>query len=132
VNQFDEREIDETSCAYRQLVGVDRHETFTVSASINVVGTATYAGRYRLDGSLCQFQISASATTSVAMTAGTSYFSLPVEAAGIGGVATMVNTSTNIAVGTCAIDVTNSRVYPPSQAASAATFAICGYYERAQ
>lgn len=132
MNQFDDKDIDETSCAYRQLVGLDRYDSFTVSASITVVGTPTYVGRYRFNGSECQFQISLGATTSVATTAGTSYFNLPVAAKGIGGVATMVNTSTNVAVGVCAIDITNSRVYPPSQAASAATFAICGYYERAQ
>jgi hypothetical protein len=129
VNAFDDANIDQTSCAYNQLLGLDRFESFTVSASITVVGTPTYVGRYRRNGSVCEFQISAVATTSVAMTAGTSYFNLPTGAKGIGGVATMVNTSTNVAVGACAIDVTNGRVYPPAQAASAATFAICGQYE---
>jgi hypothetical protein len=129
VNVFDDQTIDQASCAYRELLGADRFESFTVSASITVVGTPTYVGRYRRHGSVCDFQLSAVATTSVAMTEGTSYFKLPIAAKGIGGFATMVNTSTNVAVGACAFDVTNSRVYPPAQAASAATFAICGQYE---
>lgn len=129
MNPFDNQEIARESFAYRDLLGVDRWEDFTVSASITVVGTPTYTGRFRIVGRQCFFQISAVATTSIATTAGTSYFALPRTAKGIGGVATMTDDTTNVAVGVCHIDVANSRVYPPSQAASADTFTICGQYE---
>lgn len=130
MNAFDEIDIDQTSCAYRQLTGLDRFESFTVSASVTAVGTPTYVGRYRIDGALCHFAISAAPGTSIATTAGTSFFNLPVPAKGLGGIATMTNTSTNIAVGTCAINVSASRVYPPTQAATSSTLVVAGWYER--
>jgi hypothetical protein len=120
---------DRTSFAYRDLFSQDRWDEFTVSASLTLVGAATYAGRYRIVGKQCFFQISAVASTSIATTAGTSYFSLPIAAKGIGGVATMTNDTTNIAVGACHVDVANSRVYPPTQAASGNTFNVCGWFE---
>ena len=45
------------------------------------------------------------------------------------GIATMTNDTTNIAVGTCHIDVSTSRCYLPTQAASGNTFNIFGSYE---
>jgi hypothetical protein len=93
------------------------------------VGTAVYTGRQRVVGKQCFFQVKVVPDTSVATTAGTSYITLPITAAGLGGVATMTNDTTNIAVGTCHIDVANSRVYPPSQVASADTFMVAGWYE---
>jgi hypothetical protein len=48
---------------------------------------------------------------------------------GIAGDATMTNRTTNVAVGVCVIDVTNSRCYIPAQAASGNSFNICGRYE---
>lgn len=129
MNAFDDLQIDYTSFAYRDLLSQDLWQSFTVSASITVVGTATYTGRYRMVGRQCFFQISAVSTVSVATTAGTSYFALPVTAGGLGGVATMTNDTTDIAVGVCHIDVTNSRVYPPTQAASANTFIVSGWFE---
>ena len=129
MNAFDNVPIDQRSFSYRDLLSVDQWETFTVSASLTVVGTPTYAGSYRVVGKQCFFQISAVSSTSIATTAGTSYFSLPIAAKGIGGVATMTNDTTNIAVGVCHIDVANSRVYPPSQAASGNTFIVAGWYE---
>lgn len=129
MNQFDNINIDPQSGAYRDLVGKDRWESFTPSASLTVVGTPTYTGRYRITGKLCHFQISAVSSTSIASTAGTHYFALPVTAKGLGGCATMSNDTTNIAVGTCHVDVSNSRVYLPTQSASGNTFTVCGWYE---
>jgi hypothetical protein len=120
---------DVKSFSFRDLRGQDRWETFTVSASLTEVGTAVYTGRHRVVGKQCFFQIQVVPDTSVATTAGTSYITLPITAAGLGGVATMANDTTNIAVGTCHIDVANSRVYPPSQVASADTFMVAGWYE---
>ena len=121
--------VDTGSFAYRDITGQDKWQSFTVSASVTVVGTPTYTGRFRIVGRSCFFQISAVSDTSIATTAGTSYFDLPIAAKGIGGMATMTNDSTNVAVGVCHIDVANSRVYPPTQAASGNTFTICGNYE---
>ena len=128
-NDLDGKLLDKTGFAYRDLTGQDVWQAFTPTASITVVGTPTYTGRFRLVGRSCQFQISLVSTTSVATTAGTSYFALPVTAKGIGGIATMSNGTTDIAVGVCHVDVATSRVYPPTQAASANTFVICGQYE---
>ena len=129
MNQFDELEIDTTSFSYRDLLAQDVWSPFTVSASLTVVGTPTYTGRYRTVGRSCEFQVSLVSSTSIATTAGTHYVALPIAAKGIGGVVTMYNKNTNIAVGTGGIDVTNSRAYLPSQAASGNTFAVAGRYE---
>jgi hypothetical protein len=128
-NDFDDMPVDRRSFAYRDLLSQDRWESFTVSASLTVVGTPTYSGRFRVVGRQCFFQVSAVSTTSIATTAGTSYFALPMTANGIGGVATMTNDTTNIAVGVCHVDVSTSRVYPPTQVASGNTFVVAGWYE---
>jgi hypothetical protein len=120
---------DIRSFSFRDLAGQDRWESFTVSASLTEVGTAVYTGRQRVVGRQCFFQVKVVPDTSVATTAGTSYITLPITAAGLGGVATMTNDTTNIAVGTCHIDVANSRVYPPAQVASGNTFIVAGWYE---
>jgi hypothetical protein len=129
VNAFDAVLIDPRSFAYRDLLSIDRWESFTVSASITVVGTATYSGRYRVVGRQCFFQISAVSTTSIETTAGTSYFALPIAAKGITGMAVFTNDTTNIAVGVCHVDVSTSRVYLPTQGASGNTFTASGWYE---
>lgn len=129
MNLLDDVQIDTKSFAYRDLLSIDLWDTFTVSASITLVGAATYVGRYRIVGRQCFFQISAVAATSIETTAGTSYFTLPIAAKGIGGIATMTNDTTNIAVGVCHIDVATSRCYVPTQGASDNTFHVCGYYE---
>lgn len=130
MNAFDDQVIDQNSFAYRDLLGIDRWLPFTVSASLTVVGTPTYTGRYRVVGKQCYFQISAVSSTSIASTAGTHYFALPVTPAkGIGGVATMTNDTTNIAVGVCHIDASTGRCYVPTQGASGNTFNVCGWYE---
>lgn len=131
MNYFDGKTIDEKSFALRDTLGIDRWESFTVTASLTLVGTATYVGRYRFVGKKCEFQISAVASTSIASTAGTHYFQLPTDAKGIGGQATMTNATTKIAVGNCHIDnsVSPARAYVPTQAASGNAFHVCGWYE---
>lgn len=129
MNVFDGVQIHQAGFAYRDLLDVDQWDAFAPTASLTLVGTPTYTGRFRIVGKQCFFQISAVSSTSIASTAGTHYFDLPITAKGIGGVATMTNDTTNIAVGTCHIDVTNSRCYVPSQAASGNIFNICGWYE---
>lgn len=122
---------NQSGFAYRDLLGIDRWEPFTVSASLVVVGTPTYVGRYRIVGKQCEFQVSLVASTSIATTAGTHYITLPIIANGLSGIATMTNDTTNIAVGICHIDVATSRCYVPTLVASGDTFTICGSFERA-
>lgn len=129
MNAFDNLQIDQTGFSYRDLLAQDHWDTFTVSASITVVGDATYAGRVRFVGKQAFFQVAAIASTSIETTAGTSYITLPRQAVGIGGVATMTNNTTNIAVGTCHIDVATSRCYLPTQGPSGDSFTVNGWYE---
>lgn len=134
MNYFDDQTIDEKSFALRDLLGIDRWDPFTVSASLTVVGTPTYTGRFRFVGKQCFFQIRAVSSTSIAATAGTHYFSLPTVAKGLGGQATMTDATTKIAVGDCHIDTsqtppTPGRVYVPTLIASGDTFIVAGWYE---
>lgn len=116
--------------AYRDLLGQDRWETFTPTfTSLTVVGATSYTGRYRAVGRMVYFQVQLSAATSIASTAGTTYMTLPVTAAGIAGCAVMSNETTDIAVGNCHIDPTNSRCYLPTQGASGHVYKVAGWYE---
>jgi hypothetical protein len=122
--------VDERSFAYRDLTSQDRWESFTPTfGSLTVIGATTYTGRYRIEGKLLRFQVQFSAATSIESTAGTDYLTLPVTAKGVAGMAVMTNDTTDIAVGTCHIDVTNSRCYLPTQGASGNTFTLAGWYE---
>lgn len=130
MNPFDNQQIDGTSFAWRDLIGQDRWESFTVVfGALTVVGATSYTGRLRKVGRSCEFQVTFSAATSIASVAGTDYLTLPITAKGLAGIATMTNDTTNVAVGVCHIDVTNSRCYLPAQVASGNTFTVCGSYE---
>lgn len=129
MNVFDDTPIDQTSFSYRDLLGQDLWSAFTVAATLTVVGTPTYTGRYRFVGRQCFFQIALVSTTSIASTAGTHYVNLPTAAKGLAGVATMTNNTTKVAVGVCHIDVATSRCYLPAQAASGETFTVAGWFE---
>ena len=116
----------------RDLDGMDRWETFTpVFGSLTVVGATNYTGRLRIVGRSVMFQVRFSAATSVASTAGTDYLNLPIAAnpGGLAGFASMQNSTTNVAAGNCAIDVTNSRAYLPAIAATPNVFRLFGMYE---
>lgn len=129
MNALDNQTLNQGGFSYRDILGRDRFEPFNVTGVLTLVGAATYIGRFRLQGRSCDFQISAVAVTSIATTAGTSYFDLPMPAGGIAGLAVMTNETTNIAVGLCHIDVSTSRCYLPSQVASGNTFTVCGSFE---
>jgi len=129
---LDESEINKTGFTWRDLFGKDRWESFTPTfGSLTVVGATTYYGRVRVIGKQVFFQVQFAAATSIASTAGTDYLTLPITAnsQGLAGLATMTNDTTNIAVGTCHLDVATSRCYLPTQVASANTFTIAGWYE---
>jgi hypothetical protein len=128
-NDFDNTPIDRKSFSYRDLLGQDLWDSFTVAVSLAVVGTPTYVGRYRIVGAQCFFQVTLVATTSIASTAGTHYVTLPIAAKGLAGDAAMTNRTGLIAVGTCHIDVATSRAYLPAQVASGDTFQVAGWYE---
>lgn len=122
--------FDDKSFAWRDLVGQDKWLDWTpVFGSLTVVGATSYSGRYRVIGKSLQFQVKFSAATSIASTAGTDYLNLPIPANGYTGIAVMTNDTTNIAVGLCHLDVSTSRCYLPTQAASGNTFNLCGSYE---
>ncbi len=96
----------------------------------NDVGTPTVTGRKCQVGNICYFQVKIVPATTVASVAGTSYIALPIAAgaSGIGGAAKMDDITTMINVGSGVIDVANSRVYVPTQNATADGLAISWYY----
>lgn len=122
---------DLESFAWLNMVGVDAWTPFTVAVtSMTVLGTPTYTGRYRAIGRKIEFQISLISTVSIASTAGTTYIALPVTPAkGLAGWGSMQNQTTNVAVGACVVNITNSRIYLPALVASGNTFALFGEYE---
>jgi type II secretory pathway pseudopilin PulG len=130
MNALENVTINEKGFAFRDLLDVDRWESFTpMFGSLTVVGATSYTGRFRTVGRQCEFQVQFSAATSVASIAGTDYLTLPITAKGVAGGAVMTNDTTNIAVGNCHIDVATSRCYLPTQAASGNVFNLCGSYE---
>jgi hypothetical protein len=130
LNLLDDIEVDRRGFAWRDLLSQDQWSAFTpVFGSLTVIGATTYSGRFRIVGRSVQFQVSFQAATSVASTAGTDYFTLPIAALGTSGEAVMTNQTTKIAVGLCHIDVAASRCYLPTQAASGNTFTLAGWYE---
>ena len=129
-NIFDDKQIDQKAFSYRDLLSLDRWESFTpVFGSLTVIGATTYTGRYRIIGRSVQFQVQFSAVTSIASVAGTDYLNLPIAAKGLSGMATMSNDTSNVAVGVCHVDVATSRCYLPTQTASANVFQLAGWYE---
>ena len=130
MNKLDGIAIDWGGFAARDLQGQDVWATFTpVFGALTVVGATNYSGRMRFVGRSCFFQVQFSAATSIASTAGVDYLTLPFTAKGLSGHAVMTNDTTNIAVGTCHIDVATSRCYLPTQAASGNVFNIAGWVE---
>lgn len=130
MNPFDDVEIDKTSFAYRDLKKLDRWVAFTPTfTSLTVVGATNYTGRVRVVGKQAFLQAQISAATSIASTAGTTYMTLPITAKGLSGAGTMQNLTTNVSVGNCVIDATNSRLYIPTQTASGNTFSLTAWWE---
>lgn len=127
-NFFNDLDIDEKSFALRDLLDLDRWDSFTVSTNVSTVGTPLFVGRYRLVGRECQFQAQLSAGTSIATTTGVHYFQLPTTARGLAGEAVMTNTSTN-AGSACGLNVSTSRCYLPTQTPTAGVLAVAGRYE---
>lgn len=122
--------VNKGGFAWRDLLGQDKWTVFTpVFGALTIVGGTSYAGRLRVAGRQCFFQVQFSAATSIASTAGTDYLTLPLTAKGFSGFATMTNDTSNIAVGLCHIDVATSRCYLPTLVASGNVFNLAGAYE---
>ncbi len=122
---------DNDSFSWHDLYGDEKWLAFTpVFTSLTVVGATAYLGRYRFVGRKVEFQVQFSAATSVASVAGTTYLALPITPAnGLAGMAVETDVTTNIAVGVCHIDVTNSRCYTPTKTATSDVLTISGWYE---
>lgn len=136
--------VNKAGFAFRSLMGQDQYAKRTEAdvsfaaqfPAITLVGTGSYTLRWRDVGKACQFEIEFKSTTTVASTAGISYFILPIRSFdsvslqpyGKGGIAQMSNVTTNVAVGLCVIDLVNAQCYLPTQAASGNTFQVSGWY----
>jgi hypothetical protein len=130
VNLLDDPMTKATSFAYLNIIGQDQWDAFTpVFGSLTVVGATIYVGRLRIIGRSVEGQVKFSAATSIASVAGTDYLTLPIAAGGIAGLGVMTNDTTNISTGLCHLDVTTSRLYLPTQVASANTFNLYFTYE---
>ena len=122
--------VDEKSFAYRDITDQDRWESFTPSfTSLEASGTTSYSGRLRIVGASLQFQATLRASTAIRSSAGEAFMVLPITAQGLSGIATMTNDTSNVAAGTCHIDVATSRAYLPTLVASANTFTVAGWFE---
>jgi hypothetical protein len=131
INFFDDVRISQQSFSYGDLTGTDKWNIWTpVRSGWTDVGSPTVSGQFHIVGRQVFIQVKIVPGTTVATTAGTSYISLPIPAAGIGGDGSMVNVTTLVAVGACAIDVTMSRIYVPTQAATGNTLTVSGWYQR--
>lgn len=95
------------------------------------VGTPTVVARYCQVGNVIHFQVKITPATTTATTAGTSYISLPVAmgASSLAGDGSLMDNTTFISVGPCVFNPANSRCYVPSQAATADTLTIAGWFE---
>ena len=94
------------------------------------VGAPTVSAVFERVGGLVFFEIKVTPATSVATTAGTSYFSFPVpaSASALAGEASMMNITTLVSVGVCAMDMANSRCYVPTQLATGNVLTTAGWY----
>ena len=115
--------------AWRDLLGQDKWIAFDPAfGSLTVIGATTYSGMLRIVGRSVSFNVSFSAATSIASTAGTDYLTLPITGVGgASGMAIMTNANTNIAVGSCHIEP--GKCFLPTQAASGNTFRLSGQYQ---
>lgn len=93
------------------------------------VGAPTVTARYSQIKNVCYVQVKVVPNTSVATTAGTSYIDLPLPAFGFTGTGGMSDLTTFIGIGDCVVDAATSRVYVPTQLATADTLAVACWFE---
>ncbi len=130
MNAFDEVQVAQQSFSYLDLTGRTKWNEWTPTRTgWTDVGTPTVLARFMRVGAMVMFQIRVVPDTSVATTAGTSYITLPITARGLGGDGSMYNATALTGIGVCAFDVSNSRVYVPSQIATGNTVIVAGFYE---
>ena len=130
MNELDDLKLEHESFSFLNIQGRDKWDTFDpVFGSLTVIGATSYSGRYRFIGRKCEFQVKFSAATSIASTAGTDYLTSPFTMTGLSGMATMTNVTANTPVGVCTVNVSESRIYLPTQVASGNTFNLAGWFE---
>lgn len=115
-----------------QSLDVDTWVAFTPTfTGLTSVGSPTITGRYISKSGLIFVQVEIIPGTTVATIAGTTYFALPVTASapGVAGDGSMMNFTTLIGIGLCAVDTANSRCYVPSQGATGNTLTVACWYE---
>ena len=123
-------EFVQQSFSYKDLYGNDSWISWTpVRVGWTDVGDPTVSGRFHIVGRHCFIQVEVIPSTSVATVAGTSYVELPIAAQGLSGDGSMMNETTLIGVRNVVFDITNSRVYVPSQIATGDTLTVAGWYE---
>ena len=128
MNGLDDEHLDRNSFSFNDIRGQDSWTAWTPTYSFATATGLTVSGRYRVVGRQCFWQVKSSGT-SLETSAGTSYIDLPITAKGFGGSGQMSDDTANTAVGVGHVDVTNSRFYPPAQAASGNTFIFSGWCE---
>lgn len=107
-------------------------KTFTpVFTNLVNVGSPVLTGRFYKSNGKVFVQVKIVPGTTSAVTAGTTYFDLPSPAGSeaIAGDGSMMDLTTLVAIGVCAFDLTNSRCYPPTRAATSDAMVISGWYE---
>lgn len=125
INQLDGFELFTQGFAFRDIIGQDRWTKFTpIRTGWTDVGAPTIAATWRDVGAQCFLQMRVAPGTTVATTAGTSYIDLPRPAAGISGEGSMQDFTTKLWIGGCMVDVTTSRLYVPTWAASGDTILL--------
>ncbi len=126
INQLDGFELFTQGFAFRDIIGQDRWTKFTpIRTGWADVGTApTVTGYWRDVGLQCFLQAKIVPGTTVASTAGTSYIELPRAAKGISGEGSMQDLTTKTWIGGCVVDVSTSRLYVPTWAASGDTILL--------
>lgn len=130
VNQLDGFDLFTQGFSFRDIIGQDRWTKFVpIRTGWTDVGAPTVTATWRDVGQQCFLQMKVIPATTVATAAGTSYIALPRAASGISGGGSMQDLTTLTAIGDCVVDVTNSRLYLPTWAASGDTILIWGSWQ---
>lgn len=126
VNQLDGFDLFTQGFSFRDIIGQDRWTAFNpIRTGWTDVGTAPVVKAVWRDvGQQCFLQMRVIPGTTVATAVGTSYVALPRAAAGISGEGSMQDLTTKAWIGGCVVDVTTSRLYLPTWAASGDTILL--------
>lgn len=125
INGLDGFDLFTQGFAFRDIIGQDRWTKFTpIRTGWTDVGVPTILAFWRDVGAQCFLQMQVIPSTTVATAVGTSYIDLPRRAKGISGEGSMQDLTTKAWIGGCVVDVTTSRLYLPTWAASGDTILL--------